>query len=161
MTAVLATPSTRTAGAVTVADPRARPAVRRGPWRSLAVAAAVVAFVVVSSGCTPQQVAESSVSKYFGSKYSACADKIVARESGYNATALSPDGKNIGLFQINAVHTAWVKSTYGYTFASLTDPDKNAQVAKGLSDAALSYYGDRWQPWRLDGKAKTDGSCAA
>ena len=142
--------------------PVAAPAGRRLPgWRSFAIVAAVAVFGLVSAACTPQQIAESSVSKYFGSTYSACADKIVARESNYQADALSSDGKNIGLFQINSVHTAWIKSNYGYTFSSLTDPDKNAQVAKGLSDAALSYYGDRWQPWRLDGKPRTDGSCAA
>ena len=82
-------------------------------------------------------------------------------ESNYIADAISPDGKNIGLFQINAVHTAWIKANYGYAFADLTDADKNAEVARGLSDSALSYYGDRWQPWRLDGKPRTDGSCAA
>lgn len=137
--------------------------VRRRPPRHVAVlaVAAVALLAVLGTSCTPEDIATIAINGHFDTAQQACAKKIVARESNYNAAALSPDGKNIGLFQINAVHTAWIKANYGYAFGDLTDPNKNAEVARGLSDAALSYYGDRWQPWRLDGKPRTDGSCAA
>jgi hypothetical protein len=127
----------------------------------VAATLAIVLLALVPTACTPEDIATIAINNHFDAAQQACAKKIVARESNYIADALSPDGKNIGLFQINAVHTAWIKANYGYAFADLTNADKNAEVARGLSDAALSYYGDRWQPWRLDGKPRTDGSCAA
>ena len=148
----------------TDATPSSRPTprgLRPRRVRLVATLAGVLAVALLSAACTPQQIAEDAVAKYFTSAQAPCADKIVKRESNYNASALSPDGLNIGLFQINKVHLSWVTSTYGYSWADLKDPNKNAQVAKGLSNAAKSYYGDPWQPWRLDGKARTDGSCAA
>lgn len=129
--------------------------------RPLVAVLAIAVTAIVATSCTPEQIAVIAINNHFDTAQQACAKNIVARESNYVADARSPDGKNIGLFQINAVHTAWIKANYGYAFDDLTDPDKNAQVARGLSDAALSYYGDRWQPWRLDGQPRTDGSCPA
>lgn len=144
---------------VTVPVPTPRRRTRR-PTAVLAVAAFAL-FALLGTGCTPEDIATIAINGKFDAAQQACAKKIVARESNYVAAALSPDGKNIGLFQINAVHTPWIKANYGYAFGDLTDPNKNAEVARGLSDSALSYYGDRWQPWRLDGKPRKDGSCAA
>ena len=117
--------------------------------------------MLLAAACTPQQIAEDAVAKYFTSAQAPCADKIVARESNYNASAVSADGLNIGLFQINKVHLAWITATYGYSWADLKDPYNNSRVAKGLSNAAQSAYHDPWQPWRPDGKPRTDGSCPA
>jgi hypothetical protein len=127
----------------------------------VAATLAIALLALVPTACTPEDIATIAINNHFDTAQQACAKKIVARESNYIADAVSPDGKNIGLFQINAVHTAWIKANYGYAFADLPNADKNAEVARGLSDAALSYYGDRWQPWRLDGKPRSDGSCAA
>jgi len=160
VTAVAAPDSTELADAPPAVRPIGR-GVRSRRVRLVATLAGVLAVALLSAACTPQQIAEDAVAKYFTSAQAPCADKIVKRESNYNASAVSPDGLNIGLFQINKVHLSWITSTYGYSWTDLKDPDKNAQVAKGLSNAAKAYYGDPWQPWRLDGKARTDGSCAA
>lgn len=128
----------------------------------LSVIAVLIALVaMVSSSCTPEQIATTAINNHFASADQACAKKIVARESNYQAAILSPDWQNIGLFQINYVHAPWIKSKFGYEFGDLVDADKNAEVARALSDSAKSSYGDRWQPWRLDGKPRKDGSCAA
>ncbi len=121
----------------------------------------LAAVALLASSCTPEQIATAAINSYFDPPQQACAKAIVARESNYQADALSPGWQNIGLFQINIVHTQWIKANYGYDYGELIDANKNAEVAAGLSQAALSYYGDRWQPWRLDGKPRTDGSCPA
>lgn len=136
---------------------------RRRPRLRWATAALLVVGVLGLSAvsCTPEEVATAAVSSSFAPAQRDCALRIVKRESNYQADALSPDWLNIGLFQINHVHAPWIDKTYGYAFADLFDANKNAQVARGLSDAALSYYGDRWQPWRPGGKIIRGGGCPA
>ena len=73
----------------------------------------------------------------------------------------NPSSGTIGLFQLHPTHKAWVKRTYGYDWNELTDPYKNAKVAKGLSEEAYRYYGDGFQPWRLSGRAIRGGGCPA
>lgn len=144
-----------------IAAPTAGSARRFRPARAAVAVAALVLLGASTVSCTPEQVATVAVKQHFEEAEQECALRVVARESNYQADALSPDGKNIGLFQINTVHTAWIASTFGYTYAELTDPFKNAEVARGLYDAAGSYYGDPWQPWRLDGKIRPGGGCPA
>lgn len=135
---------------------------QRRPARWAAVVMIVVAALSVSAvGCTPEQVAQIAISKSFSAAQQDCALRIAKRESNLDAGALSSDWLNIGLFQINHVHAAWIEATYGYEFKDLFDANKNAQVAKGLSDAAQSYYGDQWQPWRPGGKVIKGGGCPA
>lgn len=135
----------------------------RGPRLRWVTAALVVVGVLGFAGvsCTPEQVAQSAISSSFSASQQDCAMRIAKRESNYNPNALSPDWMNIGLFQINHVHATWIRNTYGYEFKDLFDANKNARVAKGLSDAAKSYYGDQWQPWRPGGKVIKGGGCPA
>lgn len=135
---------------------------RRRRLRFVAVALLAVGVLgVAGTACTPQQISQIAVSNYFTAAQQDCAMRIIQRESNYQAGAISPDGNNIGLFQINRVHSAWIQSTYGYAFGDLIDANKNAQVARGLSDAAQSYYGDQWQPWRIGGQVIPGGGCPA
>ncbi len=132
----------------------------RARWVTAALlAVGLLGFSAVS--CTPEEVAQVAVSNWFEPAQRDCALRIVQRESNYQADALSPDWLNIGLFQINHVHAAWIQQKYGYEFQELFDANKNAQVARGLSDAAQSYYGDRWQPWRSGGQVIRNGPCPA
>ncbi len=121
---------------------------------------ALAALAFANSACTPEATARDAVQKYW-TVYSPCADKIVARESGFDATVVNSSSGTTGLFQIHPTHAAWIKAKYGYEFGELTDPYKNARVAKGLSTEAYRYYGDGWQPWRLSGKVAPDGGCPA
>lgn len=136
---------------------------RRRPRLRWASAALVIVGVLglAGVGCTPEDVATIAISNAFEPAQRDCAKRIVKRESNYQADAVSPGGANIGLFQINRVHTTWIRNTYGYAFAELTDATKNAKVARGLSDAAQAYYGDRWQPWRYGGQVIRGGGCPA
>jgi hypothetical protein len=132
----------------------------RARWATAALlAVAVLGFSAVS--CTPEEVASIAVSNAFEPARRDCAMRIVERESNYRADALSSDWLNIGLFQINHVHADWIRRTYGYEFKDLFDANKNARVARGLSDSAQSYYGDRWQPWRYGGQVIRNGPCPA
>lgn len=136
---------------------------RRHPRMRWVTAALVVVGVLGFAGvsCTPEEVAQIAVSNSFDTAQRDCALRIIKRESNYKADAISPGGGNIGLFQINKVHTTWIRTTYGYSFGELTDANKNAQVARGLSDSARSYYGDRWQPWRAGGAIDRSERCPA
>ncbi|HET8931595.1 MAG TPA: transglycosylase SLT domain-containing protein [Acidimicrobiales bacterium] len=142
-------------------EPRPAPRRSRRPrFRAVTVALCAVAVLGFSAvSCTPQEVAQVAVSNAFEPGQRDCAMRIVQRESNYQADALSPDWLNIGLFQINHVHSDWIRRTYGYEFKDLFDATKNARVARGLSDAAQSYYGDRWQPWRYGGQVIRNGPC--
>ena len=54
-------------------------------------------------------------------------------ESGGDPSAISPDGRNVGLFEINLVH--------GYTVAQLLDPPTNIRVAYAI------WREQGWSPW--------------
>ena len=136
---------------------------RPAPRRLRQAAVAILAFGAIAlsaASCTPEEVAQIAVSNYFPADQQACALKIVERESGFQADVFSPDHKNVGLFQINIYHKPLIESTFGYEWESLTDANKNAEVAHWLSGLAMSYYKDPWQPWRPDGQPRFDGSCA-
>ncbi len=121
---------------------------------------AVAALAFASTACTPVDTAHDAIARYWG-PYVACAEKIVARESGFNASAVNPVSGATGLFQIHPTHATWIKATYGYTFAEMKDPYKNSRVAKGLSSEAYRYWRDGWQPWRLGGRSAPNGGCPA
>ena len=122
---------------------------------------AVVGVMFMSTACSPEAMAKQAIAKHFGVKDSPCAERIAARESNFQPGAINHSSGTVGLFQISPVHAAWVKATYGYSMSELTDADKNARVAKGLTEEAYKYYGDGWQPWRMTGRAVHDGSCPA
>lgn len=123
------------------------------------VVAGVLGFAGVS--CTPEEVADIAVSNHFAEADRACALRIIQRESNFQADARNPYSGTLGLFQIHPTHTTWIRNTYGYSFNELIDANKNAQVARGLSDSAKSYYGDKWQPWRYGGQIIRGGGCPA
>lgn len=131
---------------------------KRGKAGVLAIVA-ISAIALLSTACQPA-TARQAVQTRWG-KHFACADRVIQRESRWQPTAVSPGGGNIGLFQLNAYHKTWIRNELGYTWEQLKDPAKNAHAAKVLSDKAHKQYGDGWQPWRLDGRARPGGGCPA
>lgn len=121
---------------------------------------AIVAIGIASTACTPEVIAKDAIAKYWG-PYVACAERIVERESNFQAGAVNPSSGTTGLFQIHPVHADWIRATYGYSFSEMKDPFKNSRVAKGLSSQAYRYWGDGWQPWRLSGKVAPGAGCPA
>lgn len=121
---------------------------------------AVVALAFASTACTPEQTAKDAIQQYWG-KYSACAERIVDRESNFQAGAVNRSSGATGLFQIMPSHSSWIRSTYGYDFSEMKDPYKNSRVAKGLSSKAYGYWGDGWQPWRIGSGPIRGGGCPA
>lgn len=140
----------------TATVPTDRPGrLRRRTLRTTLAITAAGAVGMVTTACVPTDNYEA-VERWWHNHMD-CASRIIDRESGWNADAVSPGGGNIGLFQINKVHASWIQDRYGWSFSELKDPNKNARVAKALSNQAYDYYGDRWQPWRLDGKPRPSG----
>jgi soluble lytic murein transglycosylase-like protein len=121
---------------------------------------AAVAIVGAASACTPKEVARNAVQERWGAN-TACAERIVERESRFQADAVNPRSGTTGLFQIHPVHAPWIKRTFGYEFSEMKDPFKNSQVAKALSAEAYRMYKDGWQPWRLGGGRIAGGGCPA
>ncbi|MEJ7721625.1 MAG: hypothetical protein WKF58_14855 [Ilumatobacteraceae bacterium] len=72
--------------------------------RRLLTAAAAVTLLTGFSGCTNEQLARMAVQRYFPARQENNAMSVARCESGYRADAVSPDGANHGLFQINNVH---------------------------------------------------------
>lgn len=140
--------------------PKARVRRSRLRWQLALSLLAVVGVAMTTSACTPEFVAKDAISRYWGGN-SACAARIVDRESNFQADAVNRSSGTIGLFQIHPTHKAWVKRTFGYDFAELKDPAKNAKVAKGLSAEAYRAYRDGWQPWRIGGAIRPGGGCPA
>jgi len=146
----------------TNAAPPQQPKVRRRP-KGLNLAVGILVIVGVafaSSACTPETVAKMAIRDNWGG-LSWCAERIVQRESNFDADAVNPSSGTTGLFQLHPVHATWIKNTYGYDFSEMKDPWKNARVARGLSNEAYRYWGDGWQPWRLSGRAIYNGGCPA
>lgn len=131
---------------------------RRGVRTSLAVMGVGI-IAVAGTACT--STPQDAVRQQWGDRLYDCAAKVVKRESGWNPAAVSPGGGNIGLFQLNKYHATWIKNELGYSWSDLKDANKNAHAAKVLSAKAHKAYGDGWQPWRLDGKARPGGGCPA
>jgi hypothetical protein len=132
---------------------------RRGVRVSLAACGVgIVALFTTACGPTSPQ---DAVRSHWGDRLYPCAAKIVQRESRWTPTAVSPGGGNIGLFQLNSYHKTWIKNELGYSWTDLKDAKKNAHAAKVLSAKAHKQYGDGWQPWRLDGRARPGGGCPA
>ena len=132
----------------------------RKPVRVIGGLLAVVLVTLTFSACNPKVSAKDAIARYWG-RHAACAERIVQRESGFQSAIRNPSSGTIGLFQLHPTHKAWVKRTFGYEWNELTDPYKNAKVAKGLSDEAYRYYKDGFQPWRLSGRTIRGGGCPA
>ena len=128
------------------------PEVRRSRprWRLALGLMAVVAIAGMSSACTPTTVAKMAIAEDWGPN-APCAERIVQRESRFQAAVVNPRSGTTGLFQIHPVHAKWIKNTFGYDFSEMKDPYKNSQVAKALSAEAHRMYKDGWQPWRSGG----------
>ncbi|MGI8754366.1 MAG: transglycosylase SLT domain-containing protein [Acidimicrobiales bacterium] len=121
---------------------------------------AIVGLAFATSACSPEAIAKDAIRKNW-SRLSPCAERIVKRESNFQADAVNPSSGTTGLFQIHPTHASWIKATFGYDFSEMKDPYKNAQVARELSNRAYRYWGDGWQPWRLSGRAIRNGGCPA
>ncbi len=108
--------------------------------RRLLTAAAAVTLLTGFSGCTPEQIARTAVQRYFPAHQETNAMSVARCESGYRADAVSPDGANHGLFQINNVHSGLVASM-GYEWRELYDANVNAHVARRI------WNEGGWNPW--------------
>jgi hypothetical protein len=82
---------------------------------------------------------EAIISEVFG-PHAKAAIGVAYCESRLRPTAISPNGANVGLFQINAVHRGRV-ARMGYRWEDLLDPRVNALVAKTIFDE------QGWGPW--------------
>lgn len=126
----------------------ARPRRRRSALTLLGVALAAVVMVAGVGACTPENRAKQAIAQYWGAD-TACANRIVYRESRYQAAAVSPTN-DYGLFQLNATANAqWIRNELGYTLQDLKDPYKNSRAARVLYGKAQQMWGDGWKPWRL------------
>lgn len=63
-------------------------------------------------------------------------------ESTLNPGAVSPDGRNWGLFQINIVHRSSFEQITGRSWSDVLNADANAQFARWLHDQSGG-----WGPW--------------
>ncbi|MCU1497306.1 MAG: Transglycosylase domain [Acidimicrobiales bacterium] len=133
---------------------------RRSSLRVLLPLLALVTVAFATTACSPEATARDAIEKYWG-PYTACAERIVDRESNFQSGAVNRSSGTTGLFQIHPTHASWIKQTYGYEFSEMKDPYKNSRVAKGLSDQAYRYWRDGWQPWRIRGGAQRGGACPA
>ena len=124
------------------------------------VLVAVMAIALTSTACTPENTARDAIAKYWGGN-AACAERIVDRESNFQADAVNRSSGATGLFQLMPLHKTWIKAELGYDFSEMTDPYKNAEAAKLLSAKNHKAYGDGWAPWRLSGRAIPGGGCPA
>ena len=139
-----------------------QPVVRRSRkrWQIGGGLLVIVALAFATSACTPETVAKAAIAKHWG-KSASCAEKIVERESRYQADAVNRSSGATGLFQLMPLHAKWIKAELGYDFSEMKDPSKNAEAAKRLSDKNYQAYGDGWAPWRLSGRAIRGGGCPA
>lgn len=92
--------------------------------------------IVLLAACTPQQV----VAFYF-QDHADEANDVAACESGHRADAVSPDGANHGLFQINRVHRRTFEQVTGQPWAEVYDPVHNTRFALWL------WQQQGWEPW--------------
>ena len=139
-----------------------QPVVRRSRkrWSLVGGLVVIVALAFSTAACTPESVAKAAIEKYWGSN-AACAEKIVERESRFQADAVNSSSGATGLFQLMPLHAKWIKAELGYEFSEMKDPYKNARAAKLLSSKNYTAYGDGWAPWRLSGRAIRGGGCPA
>lgn len=121
---------------------------------------AIVGLAFATTACTPEEMAKDAIAQHWG-KNADCAERIVARESGFNPEAVNRSSGATGLFQLMPLHGSWIKAELGYDFSEMKDPYKNAEAAKRLSDKNYKAYGDGWAPWRLSGRAIRGGGCPA
>lgn len=92
--------------------------------------------VVVLSGCTPEQV----IRVIFHEEPDRAVD-VATCESGLDPAAVSPDGSNHGLFQINNVHRSVFEQRIGHPWSERYDPVVNTAYAHWL------YLDQGWRPW--------------
>lgn len=100
-----------------------------------------VALAIGISACTPEEMSKDAIRMHFPAAQQDKAIAVARCESGLNPAAVSPGGRNVGLFQINTVHRATVQQM-GYQWDQMTDPYVNAKVARVL------FNSSGWQPWR-------------
>ena len=121
---------------------------------------AILGLAFATTACTPETVAKAAIAEHWGGN-AKCAERIVQRESGFQADAVNRSSGATGLFQLMPLHKTWIKNELGYDFSEMKDPRKNAEAAKRLSDKNYKAYGDGWAPWRLSGRAIRGGGCPA
>jgi hypothetical protein len=67
--------------------------------------------------------------------------RVARCESGLDPAAVSPDGANWGLMQVNVVHKA-LAAAMGYSWNQMLQPAPNLAVARAIYDRAGG-----WGPW--------------
>ena len=120
----------------------------------------IVGLAFSTTACTPEVIAKDAIAKYWDAN-AACAERIVDRESNFQADAVNRSSGATGLFQLMPLHASWIKAELGYEFSEMKDPYKNSEAAKLLSYKNYKAYGDGWAPWRLTGRAIRGGGCPA
>ena len=121
---------------------------------------AVVGIAFATTACTPEVIAKEAIAKHWG-RNAECAERIVERESRFQADAVNRSSGATGLFQMMPLHAGWIKAELGYDFSEMKDPYKNSEAAALLSYKNYKAYGDGWAPWRLSGRAIKGGGCPA
>lgn len=98
----------------------------------------LITVVVLSalSACTPAQL----IRIRFGDEGER-AERVASCESRLNPEAVSPDGSNHGLFQINNVHRSTWPEVTGLPWDARYDPVANIDFAFWL------WQQSGWRPW--------------
>jgi hypothetical protein len=71
--------------------------------------------------------------------------RVARCESTLDPTAVSPDGANWGLMQVNVVHKA-LAARMGYSWAQMLEAGPNLAVARAVARAVYDRAGG-WGPW--------------
>lgn len=107
---------------------------------------ALVLVLLTFAGCDLRGIAYDDndvpaiITQEFGVDGDA-AVRVARCESTLNPQAVSPDGRNFGLFQINRVHAADFADVTGHPWGDVLDPYLNTVYAKHLHDE------QGWRPW--------------
>lgn len=97
--------------------------------------AALVAALLLAA-CSPEEVI-----RVIFAEDPDTAVAVATCESGLDPTAVSPDGANHGLFQINNVHRRAFEARIGHPWSERYDPVVNTAYALWL------WHDQGWRPW--------------
>lgn len=90
---------------------------------------AAIVLVVLTAGCTNWEI----VAFYFGD-HADQANDVVECESHHQADAVSPDGANHGMWQINNVHRRRFVEVTGQPWGEVYNPVHASRYARWLYD---------------------------
>jgi hypothetical protein len=96
----------------------------------------LLVLLLALSGCN----ATEAIAYWFG-PHTGEAVEVARCESGLDPHAVSPDGANHGLMQINVVHRRQFEAVTGRPWSDVYDQFQNARYARWLYDQ------QGWAPW--------------